>query len=350
MQDLTPICSRRVGSLKFVYGGRKMAIYQRANTDWLASCALGISMHWTAQTVPRQGVACAFVDAVSRYRLEEFLGAIEMSGADYVIFTATHALQMLPCPHPVVDSILPGRTAERDLMGEIGRGLAALGKKLIVYYNHSCNQGDDPSWEQAIGYHDQSKKRLAENLCAIVGWMGERYGDLIQAWWFDSCYSLDSRGPGNSVTTDMRGFRFPWEELTVAAKAGYGGRLVTYNAGVAQTFLYTEHQDYWAGELTDLNTLPGGRYLENGLQWHGWTCLDDRRWVYRSNDREPHLPLYSDKEVLAFVSACRRHQSPMCFNVISFQDGSLAEASVRQLSRITKALRDRGEPSDANDV
>ena len=257
---------------------------------------------------------------------------------------------MLPCPHPIIDSILSGRTAERDLVGEIAQGLATLGKRMTVYYNHSCNQGADPAWEQAVGYHDQAKDRLAENLCAIVRWMGERYGHLIQAWWFDSSYSLDPRGPHNSVTTDLRGFQFPWEELTVAAKAGYADRLVTYNAGVAETFLYTDHQDYWAGELIDLNAPPVARYLKNGLQWHGWTCLDDRQWVYSDNRREPHPPLYADSEILAFVAACRRHQAPMCFNVVSFQDGSMVEDSIRQLNRITKALKGSAEPSGAGNA
>lgn len=307
-------------------------------------------MHWTAQTVPRHGAACVFQGAVGRFRLQEFLGGVEMSGADYVIFTATHALQMLACPHPIVDSVLPGRTAERDLIGEIAQGLSALGKHLIVYYNHSCNQGDDPAWEQAVGYHDQQKDRLAENICAIVRWMGDRYGNLIRAWWFDSPYSLDPSGPHNSVTTDLRGFQFPWEELTVAAKVGYGDRLVTYNAGVAQTFLYTEHQDYWAGELVNLDALPTGRFLENGLQWHGWTCLDDRRWVYNDNSRAPDPPLYPDDELLRFVSTCRTHRAPMSFNVVAFQDGSLAEDSVRQLGRVTEGLKSAAEPPDGDDI
>ena len=141
----------------------------------------------------------------------------------------------------------------------------------------------------------------------------------------------------------MRSFQFPWEELTVAAKAGYPKRLVTYNAGVAQTFLYTDHQDYWAGELSNLNTPPSARFLDNGLQWHGWTCLDDRRWLYNDNSTKPHPPLYPDDEIIRFVSTCRRHQAPLCFNVISFQDGSMLEDSIRQLNRITKALKGRGE-------
>lgn len=30
---------------------------------------------------------------------------VELNGADYVIFTATHALQKLPCPHLIMEGI-----------------------------------------------------------------------------------------------------------------------------------------------------------------------------------------------------------------------------------------------------
>ena len=163
----------------------------------------------------------------------------------------------------------------------------------LVYYNHSCNGGQDRPWEQAVGYHDKDKQRFAQNLMDIVGWMGERYKDKIKAWWFDSPYSLDPRGPHNSVTTDMTGFQFPWERFTVAAKLGFPARLVTYNPGVAKTFLYTTHQDYWSGELVNLKAPAKARYLDNGLQWFGWTCLEDRAWVHHRLDTEVPKPLYS---------------------------------------------------------
>ena len=149
---------------------------------------------------------------------------------------------------------MPGRTCKRDLIGELATGLTARGIPLLVYYNHSCNSQQDRPWEQAVGYHAADKNVLATNLMEIVGWMGEKYRGKINAWWFDSPYSLDPRGPHNSVTTDMTGFRFPWERFTVAAKRGFADRLVTYNPGVAQTFLYTTHQDYWAGEMVNLKT------------------------------------------------------------------------------------------------
>ena len=314
------------------------APYERANTDWLARCRYGIGVHWTAQTVPRTGAPKPFQKAVADFNLDGFMAAVERAGADYVLFTAAHALQMLPAPNAVLERILPGRTCERDLIAEMADALAASGKHLLVYYNHSCNHRQDAAWEDAVGYHARDKERFAKNLMDIVAWMGERYGDKVKAWWFDSPYSVDPRGPHNSVTTDMKGFRFPWEQFTAAAKVGSPVRLVTYNAGVAQTFLYTTHQDYWAGEMVNLETPAESRYLDNGLQWFGWTCLEDRRWVHTKPDTPIPPPLYSDEQLLQFIRTCNRHKAPMTFNVGIYQDGTLAPASVDQLQRLANAL------------
>jgi alpha-L-fucosidase len=315
--------------------------YERANTDWLAKCRFGIGVHWTARTVPRSGPPLPFQKAVEAFKVERFVDSLVYAGADYLLFTATHALQMLPAPHPVIDKILPGRTCQRDLLAELADALAAKGMPLLVYYNHSCNTKDDPPWEQAVGYHDPDKRRFADNLLDIVGQLSERYRDRIKAWWFDSPYSLDTRGPHHSVTTDMSGFQFPWEQFTVAAKRGYPARLVTYNAGVNETFLYTTHQDYWAGELVDLQHPAQGRFLDNGLQWFGWTCIEDRAWVHGQQDSEIPPPLYADDDIAAFIRTCHSHQAPMTFNVGIYQDGTLAPASVEQLRRVKRLMNDK---------
>ena len=312
--------------------------YQRANTDWLARCHFGIGTHWTAQTVPRNGPPKPFQKAVDDFDLDGFIRTVEDAGADYVLFTSAHALQMLPAPHPVLDKILPGRTCKRDLIRELADGLAAKGKHFLVYYNHSCNHSQDPEWERAVGYHARNKERFAQNIMDIVGHMGEQYKERIKAWWFDSSYSLDPRGPHNSVTTDMTGFQFPWKQFTAVAKRGYLQRLVTYNAGVNQTFLYTTHQDYWAGELVNLNTPPKSRYLDNGLQWFGWTCIEDRRWVQTRLHTPISSPLYTDEQVIGFVRTCNKHMAPMTFNVGIYQDGTMAAESVDQLRRLNVAL------------
>jgi hypothetical protein len=324
---------------KRLTSAQKPGPYVRTNTDWLAKCRFGIGVHWTAQTVPRSGPPKSFQKAVADFDLNGFMGAVEHSGADYVLFTAAHALQMLPAPHPLLDDILPGRTCERDLLRELADALAAKQKHLLVYYNHSCNGKQDSSWEQAVGYHAANKERFATNVTDIIACMGARYGDRIKAWWFDSPYSLDPRGPHNSVTTDMTGFQFPWERFTVAAKTGHPARLVTYNAGVNQTFLYTTHQDYWAGELVNLDTPAKSRYLDNGLQWFGWTCLEDRGWVHTKLDTPIRPPLYPDEQVIRYVRTCNQHNAPMTFNVGIYQDGTMASQSVEQLHRLDKDLR-----------
>lgn len=322
--------------------GAPQAQYKRANTDWLAKCRYGIGVHWTAQTVPRQGPPVPFQKAVDRFNLKAFTDAVAHAGADYALFTTTHALQMLPAPHPEIEKILPGRTCQRDLIGEMADGLAAKGIRLLLYYNHSCNHKQDAAWEKAVGYHDPKKDRLANNLMEIVGSMSERYKDKVKAWWFDSSYSLDARGPHNSVTTDMAGFQFPWETFTVAAKRGYSDRLVTYNAGVDKTFLYTSHQDYWAGETNDLKHPAKNRFLDNGLQWFGWTCLDARVWVHSKLDTEIPKSNYSDEALLDYVRTCNTNQAPMTFNVGVYQDGTFEPAAVEQLARLGKALKAGG--------
>jgi len=126
--------------------------------------------------------------------------------------------------------------------------------------------------------------------------------------------------------------------FTAVAKRGYPRRLVTYNAGVNQTYMYTTHQDYWAGEMVNLNTPAMGRYLDNGLQWFGRACVDDRGWVHKKLDTTIPEPIYSDEQIVRFVQVCNKQMAPMTFNVGIYQDGTLAQGAVEQLHRLHAAL------------
>ena len=75
-----------------------------------------------------------FQKAVDSFDVKKFMGQVQHAGADYLLFTACHALQMLPAPHPVIEKILPGRTCNRDLIAELADALAAKGKHFLVYY------------------------------------------------------------------------------------------------------------------------------------------------------------------------------------------------------------------------
>ena len=69
------------------------------------------------------------------------------------------------------------------------------------------------------------------------------------------------------------------------------------------------------------------------------TCLEDRAWVHHLVNTQIPKPLHSDQEVIAYVRECNAHQAPMTFNVGIYQDGSMAEASVEQLRRLSDASK-----------
>lgn len=165
-----------------------------------------------------------------------------------------------------------------------------------------------------------------------MGALGERYGSLIAAWWFDSSYSMDPRGPVNTVTTELGDWEFPWDRYAVQGRKGFPERLVTFNAGIGETYRYSELQDYWAGEVYEFR-LPSPSEIAP-LAPHAWTCLDDLTWLYASNAEPPLGPRAPDGEVLRFFNECRDKGCPLCFNVLIDQTGDLNEASLSQLRRV----------------
>ena len=312
--------------------------YKTADTSWFARCGFGIAVHWTAKSVPVAGSPLPFAAAVDAFDVQRFVGQVADCGADYLLFTLAHALQMLPAPCDRIEKLLPGRTTRRDLVGELANACTRRGLRFIAYYNHSCNGGEDPAWEQAVGYHSADKHILAENLCGIVAELGSRYGSAVPAWWFDSPYSLDASGPNRSVTTDMGAFRFPWEEFTAAAKSGYADRLVTYNPGwepEVWDFLYTTHQDYLAGEANNLVEAPVSRFAGNGLQNHRWVCLDNPDWVHARPDTPLCPSRYAWEQLLPYLQAARAASTPVTFNVDTDQGGQLLPSTLQLLSRLS---------------
>ncbi|MDR3752477.1 MAG: alpha-L-fucosidase [Terracidiphilus sp.] len=319
--------------------GAHGAEYRRADASWLAACSFGVSTHWTAQSQTVDADAwLPFEETVARFSPTDYVEQIAGAGARYVIFTAAHALQMLPAPCEAIDRIAPRRTTKRDLIGEIADACRARGLHLIVYYNHSCNHGDDPEWEYAVGYHAQDKSRLTSNLMGIIRELGARYGSRVAGWWFDSCGSLDPRGAFDATTTDMRNFQFPWDEWVETARTGFDGRLVTLNSGVLSHYLYSTHQDYEAGEAGNLIAVPSAQFTTDHLQDHRWVCIDNPGWVHGKVRTPLAAPRFRLAAVLDYVSACNKVKVPVTFNVDIDRTGKLSAESLAQLHEVKKNL------------
>jgi hypothetical protein len=315
------------------------AEYRQTATNWLAACLFGVSTHWTAQSQPVGADDWVpFEEAVSRFSPSSYVDQIAGAGARYVIFTSTHALQMLPAPCAAIDRIAPGRTTKRDLIGELADACRSRGLHFILYYNHSCNHGDDPAWEHAVGYHALDKSRLVSNLLGILRELGAHYGSRVEAWWFDSCPALDPRGFYNGVTTDMHGFQFPWEEWTEAAKTGYDARLVALSSGMLTHFIYSTHQDYEGGEANELVAVPSSQFTPDQLQGHRWVCLDNPDWVHNRVMTPLAPPRYRQELVADYVRTCNKSRVPVTFNVDIDQTGLLSPESLALLRYVKSRL------------
>lgn len=321
----------------------KMEEPKRADASWLAKCKFGISTHWTAQSkTVGQDDWLPFEETVKRFSAEHYANQIADAGAEYVIFTGAHALQMLPAPCAAIDRVLAGRTSQRDLIGELLEACHARGVRFILYYNHSCNRGDDPDWEYAVGYHAPDKSRLIGNLHGIIRELGERYKDRLDAWWFDSCAALDPsdwhHGFHHPVTTDMRGYRIDWDSWIDSAKAGYDRRLVTLNPGMLYHHVYSMRQDYEAGEANDPVAVPAAQFTQEGLQGHRWVCLDNTGWVHNQVATPLAKPIYDARYIEAYVKSCNNVHVPVTFNVDIDRSGELSPDSLAMLAAMKQRL------------
>ena len=310
--------------------------YQRADFGPLAATKYGIGFHWTTWTMPRVGEPVSFPEAVEAFDVPALVDLARRTGAGHVLFPATHALHWLPGPNPEVDRILPGRTCERDLLGEIADALAAVGLPLIVYYHHGLNERGaehDPAWAEAVGAYAEDLSVYYDNYCRVLSWMGEHYGPRIRAWWFDAGSVLERLAPA------------PWGLLTAVAKAGYPDRLVTYNSGIESHKLYTEYQDYWAGEANYLGYRPeGGPLTPSGLPWFSFTAWNRISpswgvWGIDREMRERDLPPPSVEEVAAYLEAFWAVGGAVAFNMLCYQDGSVVEGHAEVLEEIRRRYR-----------
>jgi hypothetical protein len=325
--------------------------YRRASTDWMADSKFGISTHWTTQSMPMKGESGSFKEAVEQFDVARFIAQIDEMGADYLIFTPNHAEFFFPGPVLEVEAILPGRAMARDLIREIGEALKKRGKHFILYYN----LGYDKEWQTAMQYyHPSDFEPYIANLCRVVGAISSRYAGILDGWWFDCGYCLESTRKDTRLTAPSvkeKKYRFPWERLTAAAKKGSDAMLVSISPGanIEDFFIYTDHQDYWHGErgyfpadrnmqarvpLSKVCPLPASRYCPNGLQWHTWTCLDNRSWVHLNKDTPAADPIYTKQEVQDFVDICREKKAAVTFNVEIFREGIISEKAVKFLAGI----------------
>ena len=304
----------------------------RADVRWMARERFGLMVHWTKRTTPRSGAAKSYNDAVVGFNVERFADEVRATGATFVVLTTAHADQYFPAPLKSLDRILPGRTASRDLVADLIKALARRHMKLFLYYHIGAI--DDVAWGRATGLWNTDSRRLFANWRSIISEIGERYGTGLAGWWFDDgLYNYFYRSPD-------------WASLERAAKAGNPVRAVCFNSWRGTSA--TEFQDYHCGE----EIVPGGAnedmnrdgsmngLLEEagdgrikrgsfaGLQAAGTFSLEGD-WVHTKRDTPAAKPKFTAVQLADTLQRMRRFKSTPIINVVIYQDGTIADASLQ---------------------
>jgi len=324
------------------------ALAERADVRWMGQERLGLAFTWSKRTMPRTGEQRSYAEAVAAFPVERFADQVASTGATFVVFSTAHSDQYIPGPNAALDAILPGRTAQRDLIADL---IAALGKrhiKLFLYYH--LGPIEDPAWSRATHMWDSDPSRFFGNWIAIVSEMGRRYGAGLAGWWFDDgLFNYYYRSPD-------------WAELDRAAKTGNPGRAVCFNSWNGASA--TEFQDYYCGE----ETLPGGLNDElnpdgsfhgllrrngdgrfaggqfEGLQAATMFALEGE-WVHTRRDTAAAAPRRSAAALARTLETLHRYHVAPMLNLIIYQDGTIAPQS---LATVREAAKRAGIPQPAS--
>jgi hypothetical protein len=307
------------------------ALNLRADTRWLQACRYGLMCHWTSETFPQRGERETYAQAVHDFDVEGFARQVQETGAGFVVFTTSHAQHFFPAPLASLDRLLPGRTAQRDLVGDLADALGRCGVKLFLYYHLGATS--DPAWLKATGFWETDTSRLFDNWTAMISEAGQRYGDKLAGWWFDD----------GAVNYYYRSA--PWERLGMAAKAGHPGRLVAFNPWELPS--PTEFQDYLCGEgnadpsAGGLLAVGGDGHFKSGSHQDLQACatlITEGDWVHSQKNTDIGQPRWSAQQMAVLLKDFIARKNVPIFNLEIYQEGAVSPASVAMFKHARERL------------
>ncbi|WP_407319749.1 alpha-L-fucosidase [Isoptericola halotolerans] len=323
---------------------QRVADYREAGaataTD-LSEDGYGIMFQYGPWGYPVSGdTAKSIDDQAADFDVPAFVDMIESTGAQYVIWSATWWTYEMNAPISAVDDAVGhgGRTSERDLIGDVAAALDEVGIDFHLYYHTGQDSHlgwGSTDWWQAQDWPGSfsdtglgARETFFDHWKAVVGEMGERYGDLLKGWFFD-----DGRAyyPGRM------------EELAEAARAGNPERVISYNN--ANASLVTEFQDVSFGEhcrADDAEIGGDGSYVrgaEVGQQGHCMYKLDSA-WGVSAPDQTT-AQRFSAQGAYDLIRANSARGVATSLDIMMWEDGTIDPDTLDVLHEL-KDLRDDG--------
>jgi hypothetical protein len=336
-------------------------------TVWMSG-HYGLMCHWLFPGVmPKSGEPARTLDeAVDHFNTIRLMEDIEATGAEWLIFTLGQNTGCYVSPNALMDALAgKGHCSQRDLILEIATALHQRGKRFIAYLpcevraNTGLHQGF--AWNAQEGTDQAEFQRLYTNM--VEEW-ALRFGDLLDGWWFDGCYTWPI----------FHSKHMNWPLWFRAARGGNPKAALAFNDGsfcVGNLQPVIPELDYLSGEVETLidgrirldrqidglhTHLPTERFVPGTkCQWHALLPVDSF-WMHgaripswlpghrfmevpagvHSAPMEP--PVYPDEELASFLKHCLSVGGAVTFNAGIYEEGYLGQETVRQLRRIQREL------------
>ncbi len=299
---------------------------------WMKTKPFGLMVHYLKHIMPKEGQPFTDWDEmVNKFPVKDFCKAVEDTGAGWLIFPFGQNNGYYCSPNPVLEKILPGHCSKRDLMMEVAEILHDKDIKLIAYLPSEVDHAPEEirnvfEWD----LHSSDKSAFQEKYMDFIRCYGEKFGELLDGWWFDGCYN--SAEKSFCRTREWTNDRFDYEKWSQAAKAGNHDAVIAMCPGAEGMGYVFKEQDYLAGEVNTLNHFPGDNLIGE-MQWHALIWLDCF-WMHKEKPGLIVPPRFSDAELLNYIKACHEKGGAVTLNVGIYQDGTMAEATIRQVQYV----------------
>lgn len=294
---------------------------QRSNPDWLVHSSYGVMFHWDNGSVLPSGPPMKYTDAVQAFNVTAFAEMVKKTGSNYIIFTANHGGTNFPAPLKEWEADHPGGTTKRDLIAEMADALNARGIKLIIYLHAQIIA--DPNFESH--FSKMPETQFSNSAIKMVTAIGNRYGNRIAGYWFDSFLDIETQYPN-----------FPYKRFYEAAKTGNPDRLVAITNWTYP--INTGWQDYWGGELfvtgNPPSTLPQSDGPANGLLFQALVTLFGD-WVHTKQDSPMEPPIFPVEELGSLINASKG-KGAVTINTGLYQDGTIGEEQTKYFEQLRK--------------
>jgi len=313
-------------------------------TDWFKDAGWGVFCHYLADTASNSEPIPMTPDdwnrQVDAFDLGGFGAQIESTGTRFCFVTIGQNSGFFCAPNGTYDSLVgiaPSKLSRRDLIGDIADELKRRGVEMLVYLPAGAPAADSIAverlgWEWGFeggwpgGWQTRTGKRLADFQLkweAVIEDWSMRWGSKVRGWWIDGCYFADEMyrdaDPPNFAS------------FADALRAGNPDSLVAFNPGVLYPIItLTQHEDYTAGEINEVEQVQcAGRWV-GGAQWHMLSYLGVT-WGKGE-------PRYSDELAAGFTRDIIAHEGVASWDVPIQKSGLIPEAFVAQLRAIGKAI------------